>query len=130
MEEVLCECGNAAKTAIVKKAGPNQGREFYGCATYPGGCKFFQWGDAAPSNYKKHNPKPKLTATPALEAHLARFEEKIDALGTKIAILDAKISGSKRPRPPPTVEDEEDDLPPPSQKHAMSFESQVPPWMN
>lgn len=43
-----CHCGQAAKVLIVRKEGPNMGKEFYGCEIgqrAQGGCGFFQWAD-------------------------------------------------------------------------------------
>jgi hypothetical protein len=41
-----CRCGDPAKLNKVSKAGPNQGREFWGCPHWkPDGkhCTFFRW---------------------------------------------------------------------------------------
>ncbi|XP_065178079.1 DNA topoisomerase 3-alpha-like isoform X2 [Sycon ciliatum] len=43
---VLCRCEQRAVVKTVRKEGPNQGREFYGCPKpYKEGCDFFQWAD-------------------------------------------------------------------------------------
>lgn len=44
---MLCKCGNLVKEQSVMKPGPNLGKVFFGCATYPGGCGFFQWAPPA-----------------------------------------------------------------------------------
>ena len=38
-----CQCGFPVSQNTVKKPGPNNGKSFYGCNQYPGGCSFFQW---------------------------------------------------------------------------------------
>jgi len=38
-----CDCGVASVARVVKKEGPNKGKPFFGCATFPGGCSFFEW---------------------------------------------------------------------------------------
>ncbi|XP_052264208.1 DNA topoisomerase 3-alpha-like isoform X2 [Dreissena polymorpha] len=44
--EVMCKCGQPAKSLTVQKEGPNKGRPFYGCpAPREQGCGFFQWAD-------------------------------------------------------------------------------------
>ena len=45
---IVCEHGLAPKLARVKKAGPNQGREFYACGQpRDKQCNFFEWKDKA-----------------------------------------------------------------------------------
>ncbi|CAB9497177.1 Ankyrin Repeat Protein [Seminavis robusta] len=39
----VCNCGTATVQRAVKKAGPNKGRKFWSCASWPRGCKFFEW---------------------------------------------------------------------------------------
>ena len=39
-----CDCNSNCKLSIVKKEGPNKGREFYHCATNK--CKCFKWKDS------------------------------------------------------------------------------------
>ncbi|XP_058531654.1 DNA topoisomerase 3-alpha [Ochotona princeps] len=43
---VTCNCGQEAVLLTVRKEGPNQGRQFYKCAS--GGCSFFLWADSSP----------------------------------------------------------------------------------
>jgi hypothetical protein len=45
--EVKCKCGKAAKVCTVGKAGPNQGREFWGCMEREAKarCGFFKWAE-------------------------------------------------------------------------------------
>lgn len=44
--DVACGCGTPAPLLTVRKDGPNQGRQFYGCAKPRNeGCGFFQWSD-------------------------------------------------------------------------------------
>jgi ssDNA-binding Zn-finger/Zn-ribbon topoisomerase 1 len=38
-----CGCNRDTVKRAVKKEGRNHGRIFFGCATFPGGCGFFQW---------------------------------------------------------------------------------------
>ena len=41
MSSILCQCGNEACVKVVSKEGPNNGKEFFSCATRA--CKFFKW---------------------------------------------------------------------------------------
>lgn len=50
---VLCTCNDRAVTRTVRKAGPNQGREFYTCAS--GSCVFFLWADEGQGNDQTAN---------------------------------------------------------------------------
>ena len=46
--EVCCLCGEQAVARTVKKAGPNQNRQFYSCPKPPSqACNFFEWLDGA-----------------------------------------------------------------------------------
>ncbi|KAL4424200.1 hypothetical protein ABPG75_001501 [Micractinium tetrahymenae] len=44
-EPPQCRCGQPAEPRTVRKEGPNQGRQFWGCSRFPdaSACKFFQW---------------------------------------------------------------------------------------
>lgn len=42
-----CSCGKATVQRSVKKDGPNKGRKFWGCATWPGGCRHFEFQEIA-----------------------------------------------------------------------------------
>ncbi|EFN53502.1 hypothetical protein CHLNCDRAFT_136835 [Chlorella variabilis] len=46
MEPPLCTCGNPGLLREVRKAGPNQGRHFWGCVNWPEGCRLFKWASA------------------------------------------------------------------------------------
>jgi hypothetical protein len=41
---IVCNCNEAASLLTVRKDGPNQGRQFYGCINRT--CDFFQWLDS------------------------------------------------------------------------------------
>ncbi|CAM9925149.1 unnamed protein product [Sphacelaria rigidula] len=45
-QALRCRCDMPAKVVTVSKAGPNQGKLFYGCVTRK--CNFFRWADDAP----------------------------------------------------------------------------------
>jgi len=66
MSGVLCNCHLPALEGKVQKEGPNQGKEFYGCAQYKnnGGCGFFQWKKLYPKN------RPKRTLELEMEGDL------------------------------------------------------------
>ena len=41
-----CKCGLMSRWNLVKKAGPNTGKAFFGCPKDKGkGCQFFQWDE-------------------------------------------------------------------------------------
>ena len=42
-----CACGKATVQRSVKKDGPNKGRTFWGCATWPGGCGHFEFQETS-----------------------------------------------------------------------------------
>lgn len=49
-----CKCGTVTVERSVKKEGPNKGRKFWSCASWPRGCKFFEWqAQSAPSPQKE-----------------------------------------------------------------------------
>ena len=51
----MCFCGKSAKLLTVRKEGPNQGRQFYGCGD-DRKCEFFAWHDAdAATNNHENN---------------------------------------------------------------------------
>jgi DNA topoisomerase-3 len=57
--EISCQCGNAATQYTVRKAGPNEGKQFYACAkqqTDPTKCQFFAWHDdtLTPTNINEY----------------------------------------------------------------------------
>jgi hypothetical protein len=40
---IKCHCQDPAIQRAIQKAGPNQGKLFYGCSKWPQGCGFFKW---------------------------------------------------------------------------------------
>lgn len=54
LPNVKCQCNKNAGKLVTNKAGPNQGRPFYNCASRA--CKFFQWADVpAQVNQRPNN---------------------------------------------------------------------------
>lgn len=56
-EAVQCECGmQAGGPFTVRKEGPNQGREFFGCGNNRS-CKFFQWADEQATQNQRNSSR-------------------------------------------------------------------------
>ncbi|XP_064634025.1 DNA topoisomerase 3-alpha-like [Lineus longissimus] len=55
-DAIVCNCGEDARSLTVRKDGPNQGRQFYGCAKpKEASCGFFLWADDQHQDTKNKN---------------------------------------------------------------------------
>jgi hypothetical protein len=54
----LCKCDKPARMLRVAKAGPNRGRTFYCCYTYPKNCDHFAWANDSPTQSSKEAKEP------------------------------------------------------------------------
>lgn len=74
-----CRCGNSTVRRTVKKDGPNKGRKFWGCASWPRGCKFFEFFEGGEEEEDRHHQQPQaLPQTPTMTPE--RPEKKRPAL--------------------------------------------------
>jgi hypothetical protein len=93
---MLCKCGNLVKEQTVSKPGLNFGKLFFGCATYPGGCGFFQW---APPQTIAQSTARSLVMEPQIQHPQPQREPKIefvskaehDALRERVEMLEMVI---------------------------------------
>ena len=77
-----CNCGEASIKKTVRKDGPNRGRAFWTCASWPKGCKFFDWADndaapatpTAPRTPPRSSPDVKLPPLPGFANHLTDWK--------------------------------------------------------
>lgn len=86
--EVLCECGVAARHDFTKKAGPNHGKGFFGCSNYPNGCKFFQWS--------KESVKEEASAVPSPKKQKAASSEEVEILKKILVVLEGVKRNTSR----------------------------------